>query len=84
MRAHLSDIIATELDGYKPAPVEYEALDGPAIARLTCDLCGSALTYRGFYRPPQHLRLGPHAWRWVPASYRPFAVCTNCNAAEEF
>ena len=84
MPARLSDIIATELDGYKPAPAAYEALDGPAIARLTCDLCGGTLTYRGFYRPARHRRLGPHAWHPVPASYRAFAVCPNCHTAEEF
>ena len=50
----LTDVLATgELDGYRPAPAPYEALDAPGLADATCDHCGhEGLDYRGFYRPP--------------------------------
>ena len=82
----LTDVLATgELDGYRPAPAPYEALGAPGLADATCDHCGhQGLDYRGFYRPPQQQRLGPHGWHCMAASYRPFAVCPTCGTAQEF
>ena len=67
----LSDLLASdELDGYRPAPAAYEALDGPGLADAACDRCGhDGLTYRGFTRP---------------GSYRAFAVCPDFDHADEF
>ena len=67
----LTDLLASdELDGYRPAPAAYEALDAPGLADAACRRCShEGLDYRGFTRP---------------GSYRAFAVCPDCGSAQEF
>ncbi len=67
----LTDLLASdELDGYRPAPAAYEALDARGLADAACVRCRhEGLDYRGFTRP---------------GSYRAFAVFPDCGSTQEF
>ncbi len=78
MSRPLSAILASgELDGYRagvpsvaPGWADASATDARICARSRCASCGrQGLDYRPFTRP---------------GSYRVFAVCPGCGAAQEF
>jgi hypothetical protein len=72
----LADLIASgELDGYVAGAPARGWIDGPGLdraicAEARCEHCGTrGLTYRPFT---------------APGSYRAFACCPACGAADEF
>lgn len=64
-------ITSGELNGYEPgSPGEWaDIIDAEVVADSRCSECGGALTY--------HPMISGN-------SYRAFAVCSECDNAEEF